>query len=284
MKKIEKMNKEVPIKTIDLFPKLDLKLIEVLKSLDAQDWERKTLAAKWTIKDVAAHLLDTNVRAISMFRYKYFPKENPEVNSYEDLVKYLNRLNATWVESFKRVSPELIIELLQITSKQYFESLKSLPPFEKAIFSVDWAGEEESQNWFHIAREYTEKWHHQQQIRFAVGKDKELYSKEFHLPYLETSMRALPHHYRSVRGNQNDVIKINVVGDNKCTWTLVWKEVQWELNTAELKSTCEISIPEDIAWRIFTKGIRIEEAIGKSKIEGSTVFGNHFFDMVAVMA
>jgi hypothetical protein len=49
--------------------------------------------------------------------------------------------------------------------------LKELDPFAEAIFSVGWAGEEKSLNWFHIAREYTEKWHHQQQIRLAVGQE-----------------------------------------------------------------------------------------------------------------
>jgi hypothetical protein len=35
---------------------------------------------------------------------------------------------------------------------------------------VAWAGEAESKNWFHVARDYSEKWHHQQQIREAVSQ------------------------------------------------------------------------------------------------------------------
>jgi len=34
--------------------------------------------------------------------------------------------------------------------------------------AVDWAEEMESKNWMAIAREYTEKWLHQQQIRDAI--------------------------------------------------------------------------------------------------------------------
>ena len=46
----------------------------------------------------------------------------------------------------------------------------TLPSHGRAIFSVAWAGESESENWFDVARDYTERWHHQQQIRDAVGR------------------------------------------------------------------------------------------------------------------
>ena len=48
-----------PIFTAHLFPKLEAMLIELLRSLAPQDWEKQTLAPKWKVKDVAAHLLDT---------------------------------------------------------------------------------------------------------------------------------------------------------------------------------------------------------------------------------
>jgi hypothetical protein len=51
-----------PIFTAHLFPKLEGKLIELSRSLAPQDWETQTLAPQWKMKDVAAHLLDTQVR------------------------------------------------------------------------------------------------------------------------------------------------------------------------------------------------------------------------------
>ncbi|MEJ7682555.1 MAG: hypothetical protein WKG06_32810 [Segetibacter sp.] len=35
----------------------------------------------------------------------------------------------------------------------------------KEVGDKIWAGEKKSKNWFHIAREYTEKWHHQMSSR-----------------------------------------------------------------------------------------------------------------------
>jgi hypothetical protein len=57
----------------------------------------------------------------------------------------------------KRVSPAMIIELLSITVKDYCATIQILKPFDTAPFPVAWAGEVESVNWFHIAREFTEK-------------------------------------------------------------------------------------------------------------------------------
>ena len=187
--KIRKMN---TIPTLHLFPILDSKLIELLKSLSKEDWNKQSIAPLWKVKDIAAHLLDGNIRTLSMLKDNYYGESAKNIDSYQDLVRYLNRLNSDWIAAMKRVSPAILIELLESTGKQYHDYLCTLPPFDKAAFSVAWAGEEESQNWFHIAREYTEKWHHQQQIRLAVGRENELYSKELYFPYLQTSMRALP--------------------------------------------------------------------------------------------
>ena len=72
----------------------------------------------------------------------------------------------------------------------------------QAPVSVAWAGEKHSINWFHIAREFTEKWHHQQQIRDAVGKPG-IMTKEFFYPVMDTFMRGMPHRYRDVQAAEN---------------------------------------------------------------------------------
>ena len=158
------------IETLPLFPILDQKLIELLRSLSKEDWNRPTLAKLWTVKDIASHLLDGNFRTISLMRDGYNGMSPGVINSYQDIVLYLNNLNGDWVKATKRLSPRVLTDLLEETDKEYVECLRQLKPFDKAMFSVAWAGEEESQNWFYIAREFTEKWHHHQQIREAVNQ------------------------------------------------------------------------------------------------------------------
>ncbi len=274
-----------PIFTIDLFPELDHLLIEILKSLSAKDWERPTLAPLWKVRDIAAHLLDGNIRSLSMLRDQYSGETPGDINSYQDLVAYLNRLNADWVKAMKRVSPVVITELLALTGKAYYAYLTTLPPFEKAAFSVAWAGEDQSDNWFHIAREYTEKWHHQQQIRLAVGQEAPLYRKKFYFPYLDTSLRALPYHYREVPANPGEVIAFTVTGEGGGTWHLYADGDKWQLVTGcQLPPVCEVILEGEIAWRIFTKGISKEAAEQRSSIQGRQAAGRKIFDLLAVMA
>lgn len=155
---------------------------------------------------------------------------------------------------------------------------------EPAEFSVAWAGENESKNWFHIAREYTEKWHHQQQIRLAVGQEKELLEEKWYLPYLDTSVRALPYHYRDVEGKNLGLIKFTFLGETEKSWYLSYDKGWKLLESANLTPVCEVRIKDEWAWRIFTKGISKEEAIAKSEIIGKQVLGLKIFDMIAVMA
>ena|SRR6218665_2666751 len=184
----------IPIDVVDLLPVLDSKLFDFLKSFTAEEWKKQTIAKRWNVKDIAAHLLDGNIRILSILRDNHFG-EQPVIHSNQDLIDFLNRLNADWVKAMKRLSPQMLIFLLELTSRPFCEYLKSLNPFDKAVFAVDWAGEAESKNWMEIAREYTEKWLHQQQIRDAVGKPGLM-------NYFIRSLTFLCSHYLILSGKQ----------------------------------------------------------------------------------
>lgn len=279
------MPPEIPIPTVHLFPKLDQLLLEFLRSLSPADWEKQTIVPLWTIKDIAAHLLDGNLRTLSMSRDEYFGEKPDPIESYGDLVAYLNCLNADWVKAFKRVSPTVLIELLELTGSQYNTYLSTLNPYTPALFSVAWAGEENSQNWFHIAREYTEKWHHQQQMRLAMGQEETLYAPDLYFPHLDTSMRALPHHYRNVVAEPGTVIAFVVKGIPNAQWYLQRGENAWVLSkTLDQTPIASVSIDGAIAWRMFTKGIAKAVAANLVEIEGEQKLGAVVLDMLSVMA
>lgn len=274
-----------PIFTIDLFPKIDKKLLEVLRSLSPDDWQKQTLAPLWKVHDVALHLLDGNIRTLSLLRDGYMGVKPTVISTYEDLVAYLNQLNADWILAMRRLSPALLVDLLEHTGQQYTHYLAQLDPFAPATFSVAWAGESTSPNWFHIAREYTEKWHHQQQIRLAVGQEAALYTPEYYRPYLDTSMRALPHHYRTVKGSDQEAIKFSVSGEGGGVWYLQSNGQAWVLKAAiDTEPICEVQIDGQIAWRIFTKGITKQAAAEGLVIKGRQDLGLKIVDMLAVMA
>lgn len=275
---------EVPIPTLHLFPTLDAKLIELVQSLTSEEWSQPTLAKQWTVKDIASHLLDGNIRMISIVRDGYMSKPSGPIESYQDLVRYLNQLNADWVNATRRMSPAVLIELLRATGNEYCEQLKKLKPFEPAMFSVAWAGQAESPNWFHIAREYTEKWHHQQQIRDAVKKPG-IMNREFFYPLIDTFMQALPHTYRSVQAELSTVIKVTVTTETGGEWFLERGAEKWLLTKTHSKYIqAEVTLDPDTAWKLFTKGMSPAEAEQKVKFSGNIKLGKPVLSMLSVMA
>src|SRR5260370_41261433 len=97
-----------PIFTANLFPKLEAKLIELLRSLTPDDWEKQTLAPKWKVKDVAAHLLDTQVRKLAAARHGY-KSENSKKLSPDQVVALINHLNAEGVRAYSQLCPDELI-------------------------------------------------------------------------------------------------------------------------------------------------------------------------------
>jgi len=247
------------IETSRLFPLLDSRLIELLRSLSPEEWSRLA-TPKWTVKDVAGHLLDGNLRRLSMARDGYFG-ESFSGNSPQEFVAFLTGLNADWVRAMKRLSPQVLIELLAETGGQVSEYFGKLDPHGQAVFAVSWAGEEKSENWFDIAREYTEKWHHQQQIREAVGKGVgEIVTRELYFPVLETFMRALPFCYRQVDARDGATVAVHIKGEAGGSWYLRREGSGWVLADSEVRPAAEASIPEEAAWKLFTKGLSPEAA------------------------
>lgn len=278
------MTNEPKIETLDLFPILDRKLIELLKSLTTEEWKFQTVAKLWNVKDVASHLLDGNLRALSTSRDHFFGEIPESLNSYQDLIDFLNKLNTSWTSATKRLSPQVIINLLESSGKEYTEHLKSLNPFDNAIFPVAWAGQETSPNWFHIAREYTEKFLHQQQIRDAVNKPG-IMTKDLFYPFIDTFMLAFPHTFSKISAEIGTVISVEVCTEIGGIWSIVKKDKGWRLDKSKnLNSASKLIIDPDTAWKLFSKSWKPEQVIDKVKIIGDFEFGKQALNIVAVMA
>ncbi|EHQ25728.1 maleylpyruvate isomerase N-terminal domain-containing protein [Mucilaginibacter paludis] len=272
------------ILTAPLFPILDQKLIELLRSLTADEWNKKTIAGTWTVKDVASHLLDTAIRTLSMGRDRHVLLPDREINSYQSLVGYLNHLNAEWVAATQRLSPTLLTELLDITGKQYSDYIATLNMDIDAPIPVAWAGETVSKNWFHIARDYTERWHHQQQIRDAVNKPGIMTAQLFY-PVMNTFMHGLPYTYRNITAENNTMIKITICTAIGGDWFLKRQSAGWELGKSTPDAIASaLVIPPDIAWKLFTKGLKPEAALPYITITGDRALTLPALNLVAVMA
>jgi len=277
-----------PILTAHLFPKVDGLLLELLRSLSAEDWERQTVSPKWKVKDVAAHLLDTPLRGLSIGRDGYLPPA-PKLDSHAALGAFINRLNEEGVTVFRRLSPAILISFMELACKQLAEHHASRDPYAMAPNGVSWAGEEKSANWFDTAREYTERWHHQQQIRLAVDHEGNtrpgIMTRELYYPVLDCFMRALPFTYRDVSAAPGTAVHIAVAGECGGSWYLYQEGETWVLPGCEpAEPTAEMVIPQEIAWRIFTKGIGRESALSQVRISGNRTLALPVLGMVSIVS
>src|SRR5213596_1815176 len=199
-----------PILCAHLLRRVDEKLIDLLSSLTSSEWDVQTIVPRWKVRDVAAHLLDTALRKLSMARDSCYG-EGVDFRSPQDLITLVDHLNREGVTVYRRLSPSLLIDLMRVACEQSARFHESLDPFAPARFAVSWAGEETSLHWFDTARELTERWHHQQQIRLAVGAPA-LDDPRFSRPVLETFLRVLPYRYATVERAEGTVLALEIRG------------------------------------------------------------------------
>jgi uncharacterized protein (TIGR03083 family) len=273
-----------PLYTVELIAELHAELLALLRGLAPADWTRPTIAAPWIVHDVVAHLLDTSIRRLSLRRdgLAPLPPARP-IQGYADLVVFLDQLNAEWVRAARRISPPLLIQFHELVGPQLHELLRTLDPFAPGT-AVAWAGETSSANWFDIAREYTEQWHHQQHIREAVGAPGLTARKWLH-PALDTFVRGLPAAYREVSASDGTRLLLAISGAAGDTWSLRRESGGWKLyagGTADADAA--ITLDEDTAWRVFTKGLAPDEAMARSRFGGDRALAAQALRLLAIMA
>lgn len=269
------------IETAHLFLPLHQELIALLRSLEAAAWDAPTAAGRWRVRDVAAHLLDGDVRKLSAQRDGVGVAPAQPLHGWADLVAFLNELNASWVQAARRISPRLLIQFLEVTGAQVASLVESLNPDAPALYPVAWAGDDVSPNWFDTAREYTERWHHQAQIRDAVGAAP-LYEKRWMHPVLDAFVRALPHRYRSIEAPEGSMLLVVIECGAGGEWTMIREAASWRLwvGRAE-RPNATVTVSAKAAWKLFTKDSR---AAAQVRLEGNHALAEPFLTTVAVMA
>jgi len=271
-----------PILCAHLLRKVDGKLIELLNALSDQEWELPTVAPAWKVRDVAAHLLDTPLRKLSLVRDRC-QVETPPIRSPRDLAALVNRLNGEGVAVYRRLSPSVLIEMMKVACEQSARFHESLDPFAPAVFAVSWAGEEQSLNWFDTARELTERWHHQQQIRLATNRPGIL-TPELYYPVLDCFLRGLPHLYREVDAPAGAVVVLEVSGECGGQWFLCRDTKGWNLlKQSAGEFAARVTMPQELAWRVFTKGIDRASARQQIRVDGNRELGERVLQLTAIV-
>jgi hypothetical protein len=172
---------------------------------------------------------------------------------------------------------------MKVACEQYAHFHESLDPFVPAAFAVSWAGEASSLNWFDTARELTERWHHQEQIRLAVNRPG-IMTRDLYHPVLDCFMRGLPYIYRDVDAPERTTLLLEISGECGGRWFLCRGSTKWDfLKRPVGDAACRVTIPQALAWRIFTKGMDRDSAQVQIEIEGNRELGEKVLHLTAIV-
>jgi uncharacterized protein (TIGR03083 family) len=275
-----------PVETLHLLSGERGALLSLLNELSPEEWDAPTICPGWSVKDIAGHLIGDDLGILSRGRDAY---DNPDfatgldIAKLPDLILAIDRQNALWVGAMRRLSPRVVMELLAWTGPPTEEYFASLDP-EEIGGPVDWAGPEPAPLWLHVAREYTERWVHQQHIRDAVGRPG-LNERRWSRPVLEAFVRGLSRVLASETRPDGTALRLVISGDAGGDWVALRRQGAWMLGTdAEMAADATVTLDDQVAWRLFTRGLTADEARAAAHIEGDTALAACVFATVSILA
>ena len=255
-------------------------LVELLRSLAPEEWSRPTACAGWDVRDVALHILGGDLNNISRRRdaepaATWGPGEDPG--------DFLAQVNQEWVTAARRFSPRLIMELLETTGPALFAYFETLDP---AVLGgpVSWAGPGPAPVWLDLAREYMERWVHQQHIRDATGRPGQTDARSVR-PVIAASMHSLPVAMAERAGDAHEVVVVRVPGNAGGTWSVVRQDQAWLLvEGAAQDARTTIEVTADDWWRLVTLGLRPDDVARRARVFGDADLAAAAFSAVAIIS
>ncbi len=267
-----------------LFRPVSSDLVALLRGLPSEAWQRPTIAGSWVVRDVVAHLVDLTFRRLSFHRDR-MPPPPPRrpIHSEQDFVDFINGLNRDFVEPMRRFSPHVLTDLFEKASGELADFFEQLPADEPALFPVSWAGENNSEGWFDVGREYTELWHHQAQIRLAVDAPS-LAAPRYLRAMLEIALRGLPHAYRNLQAPDGAAVAIAVHGPAGGMWTLLRDSGRWVMRAGcPEKPAASVRISDENLWRLLFNALTAAQARAAIEMEGDPAFVQPLFGARSVI-
>ncbi len=275
-----------PVLVAELFPGERAALLKLLRGLSAEQWASPTVCAGWSVHEVALHILGGDMGILSVSRDGYRKARmapDLDLSQWETLVAFINRQNELWGQATEHLSPRLICDLLELTGEGIGHHFAQLDPFALGV-SVQWVSAEPSPVWMDTAREYTERWTHQQHIRDAIGQPG-LKERRWLAPVLAAFVHALPQALRPISAPAGTSVQVTITGEAGGTWWAVCTDQGWVLTIDTIAAPdARVTLDQETAWRLFTKGLNKADAAPRTSQEGDRLLADRVLEMVAMIA
>jgi uncharacterized protein (TIGR03083 family) len=261
-----------------LFAKERSAFLELLGGVGVGDWDRATVCPGWTVKDVTAHVLH-DLRRLAGMRDGH---QGPPPEDGEPLADFSRRVNQEWVAAARCLSTRQLVELLTLTGGQVARMWQQ-QDLQADGTAVSWAGLDASPVWLDAAREFTEYWTHQQQVRDATSRPG-LTGREFLAPVLETFLRALPFTLRDADAALGAQVQVTITGDAPMRWVATREGRGWWLDRgAAARPLALIEADGDTIWRLCTRGITPQAARARVRVHGDLALAGQVLEMVSII-
>lgn len=254
-------------------------LLRLLRDLRPDEWERPTAAAPWTVRHVVAHLLGDDLGRLSRQRDAH---RATEPGPGESLAALVHRLNGEWVRATDRLSPRVLVDLLELTSTQAAAMWRGAD-LDAVGGAVSWAGSAPAPVWLDCAREFTEFWVHQQQIRDATGRPGRRDPAVLHV-VLDTFVRAVPHTLAAHPRPDGTAVAVVVAGPGGDRWTWRCAQGRWRWTQPGDPAGTEVVFDDgDTLWRLCTRMLEPGDLQDRVSVRGDRALAAAALQIVSII-
>jgi hypothetical protein len=205
---------------------------------------------------LATHLVGDDLSLLARHRDGYLGTVPPADARGDEFIAWLDHLQMEWVHAARRLSPQLVVQLLAWAGPQLVETMRSRDPMELSAH-VSWAGDGPAPVWLDLLRELSEYWIHRQQLRWAVGLGTEIDAALGTV--LEGLKWAYPYRLDGL-GQPGDTVSIDIEGEITTTWNLIAQDTGWEFAGQPTKRVvASMVVDPDQAWRLLTNNLPPDE-------------------------
>lgn len=242
---------EAPTEFPPLFDLERRRLLDLLRTVEDEQWQCPTACPGWSVLGLATHLLGDDLSLISWQRDDHHGTIPPDGLDEHRFITWLDDLQVEWVRAARRLSPSLTIELLEWTAPRVRSTIAAQDP-AAVDANVSWASERLVPRWLDHGRELSERWIHRQQIREAIGESADLQA-DLAEPILDILRWAYPYRLRRHQRPTGDQVEIAINdGPLARRWILECDGQHWHFSPTATAAIASVAMNADDAWRLLT--------------------------------
>lgn len=250
---------EAPFSYAELFRLERSRLLDMLRSLPAEQWQRPSPCPGWDVLDLVNHLVGADLALLAWQRDDHRGTPAPPGLDESSFIEWLDELQMEWVHAARRISPRLATELLDWLGGAVADMVAKQDAKSRTA-SVSWAGTAPVPVWLDQARELSERWIHRQQLLEAIGRSSDL-DETLAGPVLDALRWAYPFRLNEAALDDSKAhVEIAITEPFSRIWHLTIADGTWQFtDRIDGDATTTMNMTVEQAWRLLTNNHRAQD-------------------------